>query len=445
MEEKKSGTSMIKGSDGTEQGVQISQSDEARPGDGMKGFDEAGLGDGGKRSDDAIQGDSTRQSVGIGRGIRLRQYGVWLWLLVKRLWRQPAYLALLALIPVLGYAVSLLEQEEPGGVKVAVCVEEGTWSGQIVDGLKEQAVESILDFLFYDSAGDVEYSVLRGEADCGFVIPADLAERVLGGDWEETIKVYEISVSSITGMAKERLAGVIFTLYSEQCYADYMKERLGDTDIVPSEMVDFARRAYESHLTDGSTFSFRYENDDQYSQHASDINALSDTGVFPLKGVFGVLIFICGMCGMLEYDSDRQEKRFVRMAPKWLTYMVDVWIPTIFASFAVMLCLWISDCIRFGSQFRESGVACSVSEILSVWNKTMWTEQILRLLAYQCVIVVYCCILGIVLRRRETIAAAIPVLAVGSFVCAPVFIRLGSYVPIFTVLEKLFPVSYYLL
>ena len=64
---------------------------------------------------------------------------------------------------------------------------------------------------------------------------------------------------------------------------------------------------------------------------------------------------------------------------------------------------------------------------------------------YQCIIVLYCCILGIILKRQETIAAAIPILSLGSLVCAPVFIRLAAYVPVFVVLEKLFPVTYYLM
>ena len=89
---------------------------------------------------------------------------------------------------------------------------------------------------------------------------------------------------------------------------------------------------------------------------------------------------------------------------------------------------------------KEAGMG----SILSVWSLGMWCGQIMRLLLYQCVVVGYCGILGCVLRRQETIAAAIPILSLGSLLCAPVFIRLAVYFPIFAVLEKLFPVTYYL-
>lgn len=372
-----------------------------------------------------------------GRG---RQYCIWIWLLMKRVWRQPAYVMLLVLIPILGWAVGRMEQGEPGGAVVAVCVEESAWSGRIVEELREQAADSSLRFVFHEEAVDVERSVMRGMADCGFVIGSDIDERVIGKDWAKCITVYETPSGSITGMAKERIGSVIFKLYSEQCYEEYM--RLAAVQDKADEFVDFAKEAYERHLVDGSTFGFTYHGYDRYSQDTSDTNVISDTNVFPVKGVFAVIIFISGMCGMLEYDTDKSEKRFLRMAPNMLTYIVDIWISTVFVSLAVLLCLWISDGIRYGNGVE--GIS-RFNGLLSVWSVGMWGRQIWNLFLYQCIVVVYCGILGIILRRQEAVAAAIPVFAMGSLVCAPVFIRLATYVPVFGVLEKLFPVTYYLM
>lgn len=363
--------------------------------------------------------------------LKIKQYIIWLRLLAKRLWRQPAYIGLLVLIPILGYAVSVMEQGERGGAAVSVCVEEGAWSSQIADGLRRENADSVLEFALCDDPETVEYSVVSGTADCGFVIPADIEERVMNGDWRKCITVYETAQSSITGMAKERISGVIFQLYSEQCYEDYMGQ-------ISEDIVGFAVDAYEVHLADDSTFGFRYMNDDQYSQYSDDKSDTYDTAVFPIKGVFAVVIFISGMCGMLEYDKDRQEKRFLRITPNWLTYGVDVWMPTVFVSAAVLVCLWVSDGVR------ASGGSFSIAALLSVWNVGVWFSQIGQLIAYQCIIVLYCSILSIILKRQETIAAAIPILSLGSLVCAPVFVNMGAYLPVFAVLEKMFPVTYYL-
>lgn len=377
---------------------------------------------------------------------RMKQYEIWLRLLMKRLLKQPVFITLLILIPVMGYAVSILEQEGSSGAVVAVYVEESRWSQQIVAKLQALSADNtadsrVLQYHFYDSDMETERAVLKSEADCGFVIPGNIAERVMEEDWCNSIRVYETDSSSITGMAKERIAGVLFRLYSEQCYETYMEETVQAEDFITDdeaeEIVAFARQAYETHLVDGSTFSFVYERqgeplavensdintDDRMSQGKSDRNVTNDTSVFPVKGVFAVLIFISGMCGMLEYEKDKKEKRFLRLAPNWVTYIVNIWIPTLYTSLAVLVCLWIAD----------------------AWPPGMWGKQIGSLILYQGIIVLYCCILRVLLHRQETIAAAIPILTLGSLVCAPVFVKISMYVPLFEVLEKLFPATYYLM
>lgn len=359
-----------------------------------------------------------------------KQYSVWLRLLAKRLWRQPAFVGLLALIPILGYAVSVMEQGERGAV-AAVCVEDGPWAEQIVEGMERQEQDSVLRYVFCTDAARTVRLVLRGEADCGFVLPADLAERVMEKDWRKCVTVYETPSSSITGIAKERIAQVVFQQYSEQRYAEYM-------ETVSPEIAEFAMDAYETHLTDASTFRFRYLYDDRSSQQTDDAADINDMAVFPVKGVFAVIIFIGGMCGMLEYDRDIQEKRFLRMAPNILTYIVDIWLPTLFISVAVLICLWLSDGVRM------TDGDLSLGGLLGVWGVRVWAREFGRLAAYQLIVVLYCLALGAFLRRRETMAAAIPLLSLGCLVCSPVFVRLAAYAPVFAVLEKLFPATYYL-
>ncbi len=361
---------------------------------------------------------------------RRKQYGVWLWLLVKRWWRQPACLLLFVLIPLLGCVVSAAEQGERGAA-VAVCVADGSWTAQISDGLQAQETDSALVYVFCADAAETEEKVLRGEADCGFVIPADIEERVMSGDFRKCITAYETESSSITGMARERIAEVIFRQYAEQNYMAYLSR-------LSSDAADFAWNAYEKHLTDGSTFAFRYLYDDQYSQSDAAADDSYDTTVFPVKGVFAVVIFIGGMCGMLEYDRDLQEKRFLRLAPRMLTYIVDVWLPTFFLSASALICLWLTDG-GYASRGRSG-----FGGLLCAWSIRVWLSQAWRLIAYQGIIVVYCSMLHLFLRRRETIAAAIPLLSLGCLVCAPVFVRLAAYMPLFAVLEKFFPVTYYL-
>ncbi|MBO5473935.1 MAG: hypothetical protein J6A08_09150 [Lachnospiraceae bacterium] len=388
------------------------------------------------------------------RVFRIKQYGIWIWMITKRLLRQPMFVVLLVLMPAAGYMVNVLEQEEGHGAVVAVCVEEGEWSKQILSKLRMLSARNrsdggALQYEFYDSAIETERVVLKSEADCGFVIPEDIARRVEEEDWHNSILVYETASSSITGMAKERIAGVIFQLYSEECYLEYMEETARDeaaqAEYVPEEVAQFAWQAYETHLTDGSTFSFSYEGNDPNSQYNNDTSVGNDTSVFPIKGVFAVFIFISGMCGMLEYEKDKKEKRFERLVPNWVTYIVNVWIPTVWTALAAFICLWAADALQYRASYGAGGVSGVGEALLQVWSPGRWMREGLSLVFYQCVIVLYCVVLRLMLRRRETIAAAIPLLTLGSLICAPVFVRLAMYIPLFRVLEKLFPVTYYLM
>ncbi len=375
-----------------------------------------------------------------GRNFRVKQYGIWISLLARRLWRQPVYIVLLVLIPLLGYGAGFMERGEQSGVAVAVCVEDGVWKEKIMDMLAEQEADSVLQFVYLDGSREVERCVAAEEAACGFVIGQDIAKKVLDGAWRKSITVFETDSGSVTGIAEERLAGVIFRLYAEEYYDRYMG-RISETAAA------FAREAYERRLVDDSTFSFQYIYDDSTGQFSydtpvvDDINVNKDVAapVFPVKGILAVLIFLGGLCGMLEYERDKKEKRFVRMAPDLLTYLVNVWISTVFLSAAVLVCRWGYDGMRC------CGAGFSIAGMLRVWSAGMWGRQIMDLVVYQCIIMAYCVILKLLLRRQETIAAAIPILTLGSLVCAPVFVRLGTYMPVFTVLEKLFPVTYYLM
>ncbi|MDE6944073.1 MAG: hypothetical protein K2P66_06585, partial [Lachnospiraceae bacterium] len=57
-----------------------------------------------------------------GKMFRIKQYRVWIGLLARRLWRQPVYVGLLLLVPLLGYVAGSMEREERSGAAVAICV-----------------------------------------------------------------------------------------------------------------------------------------------------------------------------------------------------------------------------------------------------------------------------------------------------------------------------------
>ncbi|MCM1261169.1 MAG: hypothetical protein NC313_00500 [Butyrivibrio sp.] len=394
----------------------------------------------------------------------MRRYLVCFSLMLKRILKTPAFMFMLLVMLGVAVAVSLAQRGEGAENVVGILLEEDKADETDLSAVYEKwgqdfttqvnSAEGILQFRFYESRALLIRAVENGEADCGFVIPYDLSDMLELETWHGAVTVYESSSSALTQIAKERVAAAIFTLYSEKSYVNYIRNSeafaVAQTGIGEDidnnvnndegnnieEIVDFAKNAYESHLIDGSTFDFVYNNDNgvingvdesKYASIQNDVDIqntqTSTETTFRLRGVLAVCIFISGMCGLLTDCKDRKEKRFLRIAPPWIITLANVWIPTLYTSAISYAALLLTGQMGGGDLLKE----------------------LFRLLIYQFLIVIYCSIIRLALRKQETIAAAIPILTLACIICSPVWIRLSTYVPVFKVLEKLFPVTYYLI
>lgn len=381
----------------------------------------------------------------------MKKYGFWFFLMCKRMVKRKAFVLFLLILPVLSFTITALEKQragdENGGAVAGIWwegeAEEGSLQedGQKPAGLQETAYigetwiqrftgllseqEGVIRFRFYEREADFLADISTGELDCGAVIPADMKELVMSDRWQGAITICHTSSSSMTEIVKERIASALFTLYAEERYTDYVEESEAFQEAVKggstrAEIVSFAKEAYETHLLDGSTFSFSYQEDgDEVIEEAGGAGQ-EGLSVFRLKGILALCIFVSGLCGLLTDWEDRKEKRFVGIVPSWMTTIVNIWVPTIFTSLAALLCLIPTNQYGIG-------------------------KELCHLVFYQFLIVVYCSIIRLLVRRQELIATAIPILTLASMICSPVWIRLSLYLPAFSVLEKLFPVTYYLL
>ncbi len=365
----------------------------------------------------------------------MRKYLFWFYLMMKRMIKKPAYLLLLIVLPILSVTMIRLEQsgDDSTGVTVGILFEkEGQeeitqddkeWNQRFFSFLSEQ--DSVIRFQSYEKRTSLLRDIEKGELDCGVIVPMDIRERIMTDKWQDSLIIYKTSSTSVTEIVKERIAAAVFTFYSEESYVNYVEssnifqETEGNSDRT-AEISEFAKEAYETHLTDGSTFAFQYHGESYDSNAVEQVTDTANPG-FRLKGVFAVCIFLSGLCGLLTDWNDRRERRFVRMVPEWVTTAVNIWVPTIYTSVISLLSLLVTG--------QLTGIG----------------KELCHLVFYQFLIVVYCSIIRVIIRKQEQLAAAIPILTLASIVCCPVWIRLAVYLPVFHVLEKLFPVTYYLM
>ncbi|MCM1387314.1 MAG: hypothetical protein NC231_08310 [Bacillus sp. (in: Bacteria)] len=405
----------------------------------------------------------------------MKTYLLWFYLMIKRMIKKPAYLLLGAALPLLCVIMTRMEQggASSAGVTVGILFDgemdaaanagkkgeteaasdadkSGEWNERFLDFLEEQ--DSVIQFRLYESESSFVRDIEKGELDCGVMLPVDIGERLMTDDWRDSLIIYQTSSSGMTEIVKERIAAAAFTFYSEESYVNYIEETdiFAQTEkdgVAREDITAFAKEAYETHLMDGSTFAFNYHGE-SYVERPSDDGQIESDGqtesdgqpdggriedgssqpIFRLKGVLAVCIFLSGLCGLLMDFNDRKERRFVRMAPEWVTTAVNIWIPTIYTSVVTLLSLLLTGWFADGG-----GVLAGIG------------KELCHLIFYQFLIVAYCSIIRLIIRKQELAAAAIPILTLASIVCCPVWIRLALYLPVFQVLEKMFPVTYYLM
>jgi len=376
----------------------------------------------------------------------MRTYFIWFRLLMKRALKKPVFLLFLLFLPLMSFMIDRLGQGESTGMTVGLMseideqrgTEEERMQREFLSVLGEQ--EGILQFRLYEEEGKMRQDVEKGELDCGVFVRADLWEGLDTGAWQDTIILYAAPSSGMTEIVKEKIASAVFRLYSEKRYIDYVAQSkafaAAEETGAREDIVSFARAAYETHLLDGSTFAFQYHGNSGDLSGAIPEAMTGTAPPFRLRGILAVCIFLSGLCGLLTDWKDREEKRFVRFAPPILTTMVNIWIPTIYTSITALFSLFLTGQTVLTAK-GDLGVAAAFPTGIG--------KETGALIFYQFLIVLYCSIIRVVLKKRETIAAAVPLLTLASIVCCPVWIRLALYLPFFRVLEKLFPVTYYLL
>lgn len=349
-----------------------------------------------------------------------KKYGVCFFLMAKRLLKKPSFLCLLVLLPVAAIGLNWLEQGEPAQNIIGIVDTENIlWT-------RLQKDQDSLIFRQYPEESSLVQAVETAEVDCGFVLPENFREKLQSDDWKQSIILYESADSVMTAFAKEKIASAAFVMYAEESYVNYINqtevfdgiEQKGtDRELVAA----FAKEAYQRHLADGSTFFFQYQNPIANGKGSADaIEEKEAREIFPVRGILAVCIFLSGMCGLLMDVRDRQEKRFARICPDWVITGLNIWIPTLYTSFITLLTLLVLG--KTEHMGREIG----------------------SLFLYQFLLIVYCSIIRMILRRQERIAAAIPVLTLASIIFCPVFVRLAAYIPAFRAAERLLPITYYL-
>lgn len=370
----------------------------------------------------------------------MRELGIYAVSIWKRMWRTPGYPVIFLLVPAVLVLLSCMTEQETAQVRAAVYLEtsdgkngEETGSRQEGTAFIEKVAERLSEregavlFVFCDSEEEVRVQVASGKAQCGYVLSDNLMERLTEGRYTRSIKSYKSPSSSQHTICDEVLFAEIFSVYEEETFGEQVSDFFltaiengedGMERMAREEMEEKADGLFEKYLYNGSTFQFTYEN--YPIRDEGIIEAKEKSGVIPVRGIMAFMIYICGLCGTLEALEDEAAGRTLRLKYRRMFQILTICIPPIAMGFVALII------------FAAEGSLGSIG------------NELFKLLLYQIFIIFYGCILKQIWRKEEQFLAAMPVLILSAAVVCPVFIDLSTFLPVFKVLEKFYPLSYYL-
>ena len=365
----------------------------------------------------------------------------WIWFRMscKRYLKKPGILLALLLLPVTVWLVGKYVPTEKEGIKIALYLQENLQENQLAEsdleqnwknmgtGLAEELsnTESLFQFYLCNSEEDLKDQVATGKAECGYVIPEDLGERLRDKKIKNTITLYT-SPSTVTGsLSTETVFSALAKLYDRQLLTEYIQdESVGEL--------------YDNWYANGNIFHFEYlyggsapaaddlgiEIPQQQKNQKSQISQRNT--VFPVKGITAVIIFTMSLYSACILEEDEKKGLFatLRYGEKGICQAA------MFLALPVL-----SVC---------SGALALASGGIMKWEMAEAARQIAGLLFYGGASCLYAWILKCIIRNGKVVFCLIPFFIMGSLIFTPVFVDIGRWLPSVQWIGRIFLPYYYL-
>lgn len=332
-------------------------------------------------------------------------------LYMKRILKKPVYLILLLLFPALAVFFSYTDSQE-NRLNIALYTQaDSGFTYDLVQNILSR--KSVCHFYLSPSEERLYQDVLTGHAECGYLFPDDLSDRL---DQGKKTNLVDLVISSSTTMSKitnEIVYSELFELYSLHILESYL---LNDSLLSEYESPDPSEMEalYRKYLTNDSTFAFDIEN--SYDDYSSVKKGLT---VHIFVGMTGILILLGGISGLLQYTEDEEKKRHDHVPFSFRKYLacIEIFSPLLLFIVTGALCLLITGYFSQPSHLVNYLLYAVLSFLL--------------------------CLFFYPLRRKRTIfLTVLPLYLLGCLVLTPIFMDVTTYLPDLSWISRFFITDY---
>ena len=304
--------------------------------------------------------------------------------------------------------------------------------------------EGMFRFYLCDSEEQLRDQVASRQAECGYVISANLREKLDAGDYKRCIRVYKAPSTVAAELSSEVVFSVLMARYDRELFQDYVER--GEAFLAladqkkPEDLRKESGALYDAWMENGGTFRFEYKTvqgaageerregktpgEKTREGNSPAIKDSPQPSLFPVRGIVAVYVFVAGLYSAAVSLADERKGLFLALpaASRIPCQVAAMAGPVALAAGSGLLALASGGSLGTGQVWREIGV----------------------MMAYGAVVALFSWILRMVCRREEAVCCLIPFFLIGSLLFCPVIVDVGRYVPALAGVGRLFLPWYYL-
>lgn len=299
--------------------------------------------------------------------------------------------------------------------EVYVINHSGEYGERVLEELNRGKGISAYTYTCVDDEDFIRSSVMNGTAECGFIFPEDLEERVKNGDTKKMIIMVTSAFSTKSAAVREKVFSALFRVMNIDIIESAEDNIFEDTSVVK----DFIRERYDYYIEGRDLFGIEYE---YLDVSTSESGANRRNSADPLRGCMSVLLFIFSLYvsgsilgkNLSFYNSMKKAERLI-------TIFIYEAASVLFPAIGGFIMIRMLDGERIG--FVKDFVCWIVFLLISC----AWCT------AFICFF-----------KKGERFFPVIPVMVFISFLISPVFVDISVYVPVVGYVARLLPPAFYL-
>ncbi|MGN0394591.1 MAG: hypothetical protein ACI4EF_04455 [Coprococcus sp.] len=323
---------------------------------------------------------------------------------IKRALCKPFTIILMLLIPLSAILFRILpEKEMTSTVETGIYIETADQYTEALTDILEEEQDGFI-FVICDSKDELTDKVASGIFDCGFILPEDYTEIFINGNTSSKIAMYTSPASMFQYVSMEKLYSSMLKIYAPVMTSRFIESAYGDS------YESYIKEHFNEYINNNSVFTINVTGSYKLSDSKQKLNS------FPVYEVSGLLIFICGLFGVLQFLRDENKHAYDRLpAGKRFIYCG----------------------INIAANIIPAATISYITLIIYGYSANAF-KLFIHISIYLFICLLYSLVYRLIFRKYVVYQAALPFIIALSLLLTPTFIDIAEYIPALKMLSMLF-------